>query len=74
VRTLDEQSGITSSSKPGEVFRRKDHETSSMSGSLGSPRGIAEVAYGDTGGASRFYPQFRDEAELRAWVTRLIGD
>lgn len=26
----------------------------------------------DSGGASRFYPQFVDEDELRAWVTRLI--
>jgi hypothetical protein len=28
---------------------------------------------GDTGGTSRFFPQFRDEAELRAWVERLLG-
>ena len=73
VKLLDEQSGFSTSSKPGEVFRRKDHATGSMSGSLGAPRGIPEVAYGDAGGASRFYPQFKDESELRVWVERLIS-
>lgn len=27
--------------------------------------------YGDSGGASRFFPQLRDEDELLAWLTRL---
>jgi hypothetical protein len=34
--------------------------------------GSKEVSYGDTGGASRFYPQFQDDAELHAWIERLI--
>ena len=30
------------------------------------------LRHGDSGGASRFYPQFRDEPELLAWIERLI--
>lgn len=71
---LDAISGERTTSKPGEVYRRKDHETTSMAGSLGAPRaGVAEVAYGDTGGASRFYPQFESEAEMLVWLNRLVG-
>jgi hypothetical protein len=32
----------------------------------------AAGTYGDAGGASRFYPQFGEEAELRAWIARLV--
>ena len=35
--------------------------------------GTAMIAYGDFGGASRFFPQFRSVEELRAWVERLIA-
>lgn len=30
------------------------------------------MGYGDAGGASRFYPQFRDDSELVDWIRRLI--
>jgi hypothetical protein len=72
VPMIDAMSGDHQTSKPGEVYRRKDHETTSMAGSLGAPRGVPEVAYGDSGGASRFFPQFVDEAEMLAWIHHLV--
>lgn len=30
------------------------------------------TGYGDEGGVSRFYPQFKDEGELDAWLRKLI--
>jgi len=57
---LDEQSGKL---KSGDgCFRRKRHETGSMSGSLGEPTGGEEISYGDSGGASRFF--YRVKAQL----------
>jgi hypothetical protein len=49
---LDEQSGTLTSGKPG--IRRKEHETTSMSGRLGLT-GMKESGFGDSGGASRFF-------------------
>lgn len=49
---LDAQSGMLKSGAPGR--RRKPHETTAMSGTLGL-RDRAEVGYADSGGASRFF-------------------
>jgi hypothetical protein len=54
VAELDGQSGVTTTSKRGAVYRNKPHSTTSMAGVLGT-LGSPEVAYGDTGGASRFF-------------------
>lgn len=73
VRLLDEQSGNLKSGT-GAVKRStaKGYQPSAFgkeSRSVGSPN----VEYGDSGGASRFFPQFKNLAECLDWVTKLIG-
>lgn len=52
---LDAQSGMRRSSGGfGQVVRRKSH-ASLMGLGIGAPTGVPEVAYGDSGGASRFF-------------------
>jgi site-specific DNA-methyltransferase (adenine-specific) len=63
VGELDRQSGVLKSGVPG--IRGKPHETDAMSGRLGLT-GQQETGYGDTGGASRFYPVFRYQAKAPA--------
>lgn len=69
VPLLDEQSGDRPSTGPhpssvrGESILRPGQGAYQRQGQL----------YADSGGASRFFPQFRDEAELRAWIERLIS-
>jgi len=76
VGLLDKQSGrSTSSSDPlrfsntpkykGTHYAKDDY-------SLKMERPIAQ-AYGDTGGASRFYPQFKSLSECLDWIDRLIN-
>jgi len=50
---LDEQSGQRTTSKPGTVFRKTPHDTVAMAGRLAING--EQVAYGDFGGASRFF-------------------
>jgi hypothetical protein len=70
VAILDEQSGERFVS--GTARGRTLHHNTSM-GYHGGGAGAACYLPCDDGGASRFYPQFRNETELRAWVERLIG-
>jgi hypothetical protein len=66
---LDEQSGETTSG----AMR---HEVPGYTGESSVPflrgRSGPSNQHGDSGGASRFFPQFRDEAELDVWLLRLI--
>ena len=69
VAALDEMSGITTSGAmkhevPGYAG---DSATQFLRGRSGPSN-----QHGDSGGASRFYPQFGAEDELRAWIVRLI--
>ena len=67
VRKLDEQSGVTRSAV------RVGGEGESLDPSQEGWRfKRAEGGFEDQGGASRFFPQFADEAELDAWLRRLI--
>jgi hypothetical protein len=59
---LDEQSGVTTTSKPGQVRRNRPTTPDAMAGSHGV-LDRTEVAYGDTGGASRFFPTFHYQAK-----------
>lgn len=70
VLALDRQSGTLTSG--AGAIRQKTHQTTSMAGSLGGPRGVEEVCYGDEGGASRFYPQFASQVEFMDWLVRLL--
>lgn len=71
VRALDEQSGTTTSTggepQSGEVNRH------GIFGARQRERTGQGVGKGDTGGASRFFPQFQDERELHEWLRLLIG-
>lgn len=61
------------SGDPG--IRRKDHQTHSMSGTLGTT-GTLEVGYGDSGSNARFFHQFphTDEDYFYAQHLGLIGE
>jgi hypothetical protein len=76
VRALDEQSGLSTSSSDPTRFKGvpKFKGTSYAEDvySLAMGRGDAQ-AYGDTGGASRFFPQFENESALITWLKTLIG-
>jgi len=65
VSLLDEMSGNLTTN-PGTVTKKM--ASMGYHGGSGSERQVQ----GDTGGASRFYPQFEDEHELLAWLTKLI--
>jgi hypothetical protein len=69
VPVLDAISGELSSGTGAPPVRRR-----AWSGFRGGDgvTGKPEIAYGDTGGASRFYPQFSGEDEMRAWLTKLV--
>lgn len=68
VMALDEQSGILKSGDPGGALRKRGDAFLE-----GHTNNFPLTGFGDTGGASRFFPQFRDEPELRAWLKTLIG-
>lgn len=68
VLVLDTLTGILTS---GSVEGHVRNESSKMWRDLGG-KGEPLTGYGDSGGASRFYPQFEDEAAMLAWLGRLI--
>ena len=73
VRKLDEQSG----DRPTGALREYTRTTGDTIYALGMTKEGQVSApgwdkQGDSGGASRFFPQFADEAELDAWLRRLI--
>lgn len=66
AEALDEQSGERKSAKPSITGRYGEHEDTGGNAILG--RGLASSTpntppYGDTGGASRFFPTFRYQAK-----------
>jgi DNA modification methylase len=63
VRDLDEQAGVRSSGKL-EAHHERRPKDAGILGAFGSAAG--ERGYGDTGGASRFFPVFRFEAKAPA--------
>lgn len=68
VLVLDTLTGILTS---GSVEGHVRNESSKMWRDLGG-KGEPLTGYGDSGGASRFYPQFEDEDAMLAWLDRLI--
>jgi hypothetical protein len=70
VLLLDAQSGVTTS---GAMKREVPAYSGSSSTAFLRGRSGPSNQHGDTGGASRFYPQFASEDELLAWVSRLTG-
>jgi hypothetical protein len=68
VKILDDMSGLLTSGK-GRSDNTSDGQRTVYSHGLDKQGPI----YGDTGGASRFFPQFESEGELRVWLTRLLS-
>ncbi len=69
VRLLDEQSGERRSA--GNYPTTFSNGGGFTKGDIG--KNAQGPLYDDAGGASRFYPQFRDEGELLEWIERLVG-
>lgn len=69
VAALDRQSGEVGSASgwPGSGGRF------GQNGVYSQAAGATTQNYGDSGGASRFFPQFAGESELIEWLGRLIG-
>lgn len=65
VGALDEQSGVLTTN-PGQWRAPVGY-------SGGTPSGMRQIEH-DSGGASRFFPQLKDEAELHGWLRQLVGD
>ena len=69
VAALNAQSGITTSGLARAGASRGFHGYGSQRYESTFPTDT----YGDTGGTSRFFPCFKDDSELDAWLRRLTG-
>jgi hypothetical protein len=67
VKLLDKQSGRLRAR--GNISPTKVGATSWW----GSKFSTEEIQPGDSGGASRFFPQFKNMSEMLDWITKLIG-
>ena len=67
VKLLDEQSGTLQTGGP--VYQ--GHGPGGFSGNIG---GMPTNFAGDSGGASRFFPQFKSLPEALDWLTKLISE
>jgi hypothetical protein len=71
VRALDEQARI----HPGGSRRGYEDSTAEPGFTGGwSEAPYSGMRYGDSGGASRFFPQFENESALVTWLKALIGE
>lgn len=73
IRLLDVQGGERPSTLTGRADPTKLHVNPGDNGGASLFGGGNSNVYADSGGASRFYPQMANEAELVAWLERLIG-
>ena len=71
ITALDQQSGLLTSGKlRSDSYAQEDRDNSSIFAGKGQ---FTHQGYeADSGGASRFFPQFRAEAELDAWLLQLL--
>ena len=75
---LDIQSGISTSSNDPLRFKgttkfKNGHFVKDGDLAAATIKNDMATAYGDSGGASRFFPQFGNDTELDAWLTRLVN-
>ncbi len=78
LKVLDRQSGTTKSSDDpyrfqGTVKFKNQHYVRSGDRAAAALTNDLATAYGDEGGASRFYPCFGTPEELWAWLERLVA-
>ncbi len=76
VWKLDVQSGTRVSTLTGRADPKLDHDHPSSAKTeswFSGGKATESRVYADTGGASRFYPQFPSKVELIEWVKHLIA-
>lgn len=73
VVVLDEQSGQLQSGAVSAHHMRNNSQHLSDGGYHGKMGDMPLQGYGDSGGASRFFPQFASLQECLAWVELLLG-
>jgi len=73
TKLLDGQSGELTSGVGARKMATGQGHRGNAYGAESREVGTAMVSYGDSGGASRFFPQFAGEEELRAWIERLVS-
>lgn len=72
VPFLDVQSGVRPATLTGRADPEVAHSNPGDNNGASWFGGGNSNVYADSGGASRYYPQFADDAELFDWITRLI--
>ena len=72
ARILDDQTGERPSTLTGRADPDKIHENPGDNHGSSLFGGGNSNVYADSGGGSRFYPQFKDDEELLTWLRRLI--
>ncbi len=73
VPILDSLSGLRPSTLTGRAPPDRMYANPSDNHGTSLFGGGNSNVYADTGGASRFYPQFKDDTALVAWLGRLVG-
>lgn len=71
VADLDRQSGVTKSAIGRPHVQKSDSATVRFNGKATSTPGVNQ--HGDSGGASRFFPQLSGRDALYEWLGRLVG-
>jgi hypothetical protein len=72
VVTLDVQSGVRPATLTGRANPDMTHTNPGDNHGASWFGGGNSNVYADNGGASRYYPQFANDAELFDWITQLI--
>jgi hypothetical protein len=72
IRQIDAQSGILTSGVVAPHHRRNNTTSPSDGGYRGHFGVSALIGYGDSGGASRFYPQFDSLVACVTWLQTLL--
>ncbi len=73
VRLLDAQSGIRPSTLTGRADPSKRHANPGDNHGASTFGGGNSNVYADSGGASRFFPQFASDDDFIVWLQNLIG-
>jgi hypothetical protein len=73
VLALDEMSGLLTSGTGAVKRQSAAGFQGDAYGVESRPEGTPSICYGDTGTASRFFPQFQRRDELLAWLGALTG-
>ena len=73
AKILDDQTGERPSTLTGRADPTMTHGNPGDNHGLSLFGGGNSHVYADSGGGSRFYPQFKDDEELFAWLQCLLA-